>query len=133
MLPQRRSRKKGRVEIIPMIDVMLFLLVFFIMITLQMITDKGLKLNLPTSSQAKMLPHPHFVVNILTDGSVVVKGKHMNLDGLQQMLAGDGNVSKTDVTIAADKKVPFQDFVHVMDSCKKAGVTSIGIATKGKI
>ena len=45
MLPQRRSRKKGRVEIIPMIDVMLFLLVFFIMITLQMITDKGLKLD----------------------------------------------------------------------------------------
>ena len=133
MLPQRRSRKKGRVEIIPMIDVMLFLLVFFIMITLQMITDKGLKLNLPTSSQAKMLPHPHFVVNILTDGSVVVKGKHMDLTGLQQMLGGDGNVSKTDVTIAADKKVPFQDFVHVMDSCQKAGVTSIGIATKGKI
>jgi Biopolymer transport protein ExbD/TolR. len=41
MLPHRTPRKKGRVEIIPMIDVMLFLLVFFIMITLQMITDKG--------------------------------------------------------------------------------------------
>ena len=130
MLPRRAPRKKGRVEIIPMIDVMLFLLVFFIMITLQMITDKGLKLNLPTSSQAKMLPHPHYLVNILTDGSVVVKGKHMDLAALQQMLAGDDDVSKTDVTIAADQKVPFQDFVHVMDSCQKAGVTSIGIATK---
>lgn len=132
MLPQRRPRKKGRVEIIPMIDVMLFLLVFFIMITLQMITDKGLKLNLPTSSQSKALPHPHFVVNIQTDGSVVVKGKHMDLGALQQMLAGDGDVSKTDVTIAADKKVPFQDFVKVMDRCQKAGVTSIGIATQAK-
>ncbi|MDR7925780.1 biopolymer transporter ExbD [Acidithiobacillus thiooxidans] len=130
MLPHRAPRKKGRVEIIPMIDVMLFLLVFFIMITLQMITDKGLKLNLPTSSQAKMLPHPHYLVNILTDGSVVVKGKPMDLTALQQMLAGDGDVSKTDVTIAADQKVPFQDFVHVMDSCQKAGVTNIGIATK---
>ncbi|MHB1203420.1 MAG: ExbD/TolR family protein, partial [Acidithiobacillus sp.] len=38
---------KGRVEIIPMIDIMLFLLVFFIMITLQMIPDKGLNLQLP--------------------------------------------------------------------------------------
>lgn len=132
MLPYRAPRRKGRVEIIPMIDVMLFLLVFFIMITLQMITDKGLKLNLPTSSQAKVLPHPHFVVNILTDGSVVVKGKHMNLADLQHLLATDGNVAKTDVTIAADKKVPFQDFVHVMDSCQKAGVISIGIATKAK-
>jgi Biopolymer transport protein len=77
-----------------------------------------------------MLPHPHYLVNILTDGSVVVKGKPMDLAALQQMLAGDGDVSKTDVTIAADQKVPFQDFVHVMDSCQKAGVTSIGIATK---
>ncbi|MBU2842851.1 ExbD/TolR family protein, partial [Acidithiobacillus thiooxidans] len=43
------EQKKGRVEIIPMIDIMLFLLVFFIMITLQMIPDKGLNLQLPTS------------------------------------------------------------------------------------
>ncbi|EGQ64101.1 biopolymer transport protein, ExbD/TolR family, partial [Acidithiobacillus sp. GGI-221] len=34
------------------------------MITLQMITDKGIKLQLPTSSTAKELPHPHFVINI---------------------------------------------------------------------
>ncbi|MGC9161864.1 ExbD/TolR family protein, partial [Acidithiobacillus sp.] len=50
--------KKGRVEIIPMIDIMLFLLVFFIMITLQMIPNSGLNLQLPQSSQAKQLPHP---------------------------------------------------------------------------
>ncbi len=36
------ERKKGRIEIIPMIDIMLFLLVFFIMITIQMIPDQGL-------------------------------------------------------------------------------------------
>ncbi|MHB1494869.1 MAG: ExbD/TolR family protein [Acidithiobacillus sp.] len=130
MLPQRRPRKKGRVEIIPMIDVMLFLLVFFIMITLQMITDKGLKLDLPTSSETKVLPHPHFVLNIVKDGGVVVKGKKMRLDQLQSFLAGDGDAKHTQVTIVADKVVPFKDFVHVMDACQKAGVTSIGIAAK---
>ncbi|MEY2342841.1 ExbD/TolR family protein [Acidithiobacillus sp. IBUN Pt1247-S3] len=130
MLPVRRPRKKGRVEIIPMIDVMLFLLVFFIMITLQMITDKGLKLQLPASSQAKVLPHPHFVLNILKDGTVEVKGKKMDLQGLTSFLSTDGDVSHTQVTIAADKLVPFKDFVHVMDACQKAGVTAIGIATK---
>lgn len=130
MLPQRRPRKKGRVEIIPMIDVMLFLLVFFIMITLQMITDKGLKLDLPTSSETKELPHPHFVLNIVKDGGVVVKGQKMSLPQLQSFLAGDGDAKHTQVTIAADKMVPFKDFVHVMDACQKAGVTSIGIAAK---
>jgi len=130
MLPQRRPRKKGRVEIIPMIDVMLFLLVFFIMITLQMITDKGLKLQLPSSSEAKSLPHPHFVLNVLKGGTVEWKGKTLSLPELIGVLQGDGDVAHTQVTIAADKAVPFQDFVHVMDACQKAGVTAIGIATK---
>ena len=124
------ERKKGRVEIIPMIDIMLFLLVFFIMITLQMIPDKGLNLQLPTSSEAKSLPHPHFTINIEKDGSVNVKGHHYNLDGLQEMLSSDGDPSKTQITIAADKDVPFQDFIHVMDRCQKAGVSDIGIAAK---
>ena len=124
------EQRKGRVEIIPMIDIMLFLLVFFIMITLQMIPDKGLNLQLPASSQAKLLPHPHYTINIEKDGTVTVKGHHYDLAGLQQLLARDGNPGKTQITIAADKAVPFQDFVHVMDACQKAGVSNIGIAAK---
>ncbi len=124
------EQKKGRVEIIPMTDIILFLLVFFIMITIQMISDKGLNLQLPASSQAKMLPHPHYTINIEKDGTVNVKGHHYALAVLQKMLARDGNPGKTQITIAADKVVPFQDFVHVMDVCQKAGVSDIGIAAK---
>ena len=124
------EQRKGRVEIIPMIDIMLFLLVFFIMITLQMIPDKGLNLQLPASSQAKLLPHPHYTINIEKDGTVTVKGHHYDLAGLRQLLTRDGNPGKTQITIAADKAVPFQDFVHVMDACQKAGVSDIGIAAK---
>ena len=124
------ERKKGRVEIIPMIDIMLFLLVFFIMITIQMIPDKGLNLQLPASSQAKLLPHPHYTINIEKDGTVNVKGHHYTLAALQKKLASDGNPGKTQITIAADKAVPFQDFVHVMDACQKAWVSNIGIAAK---
>ncbi|AIA54987.1 ExbD/TolR family protein [Acidithiobacillus caldus] len=124
------EQRKGRVEIIPMIDIMLFLLVFFIMITLQMIPDQGLNLQLPKSSEAKALPRPHYTINIEKDGTVDVKGKHYDLAGLQSMLAHDGDPAKTEITIAADKAVPFQDFIHVMDACQKAGVSDIGIAAK---
>ena len=124
------AQKKGRVEIIPMIDIMLFLLVFFIMITLQMIPDKGLNLQLPTASQAQQLPRPHYTINIDKDGSVQVKNHHYDLAGLQKMLASDGDPGKTQITIAADKGVPFQDFIHVMDRCQRAGVSDIGIAAK---
>ena len=113
-----------------MIDVMFFLLVFFIMITLQMIPDQGLALQLPRSSQARQLPHPHYTINIEKDGSVSVKGQTYDLAGLENLLRSDGDPAKTQITIAADKKVPFQDFIHVMDTCQKAGVSDIGIAAK---
>ena len=124
------EQKKGRVEIIPMIDVMLFLLVFFIMVTLQMIPDSGLPMQLPNSTQAQHLKHPKFTVNILQDGTLKVKKKTVTPDQLTQLFAQDGDPAKTQVTIAASKKVAFQHFVTVMDAARKAGVTDIGVAAQ---
>jgi biopolymer transport protein ExbD len=124
------EERRGRVEIIPMIDVMLFLLVFFIIVTLQMIPDAGQTLQLPTSSEADHLPRPEFTVNVQQDGSVAVKGQAMSLDQLTDMIKNDGNPEKTVITIASDKAAPFEAFVHVMDAVRKAGVTSLGVATQ---
>ncbi len=122
--------RKARVEIIPMIDVMLFLLVFFIIVTLQMIPDAGVSLQLPTSSQTQHLKHPKFTVNILKDGTVKVKDKVLTPPQLTALFQADGDTAKTQVTIAASKDVAFQHFVTVMDAARKAGVTDIGIAAQ---
>jgi len=122
--------RKGRIEIIPMIDVMLFLLVFFIMVTLQMIPDAGVKMQLPVSSQAVELPHPEFTVNVQSDGSIVVKGQTMTADQLTALFESDGDPAKTELTIATDKATPFQHFMTVIDAAEKAGVTDIGIAAQ---
>ena len=122
--------RKARVEIIPMIDVMLFLLVFFIIVTLQMIPDAGIPMQLPNSTQTQHLKHPKFTVNILDDGSIKVKTQVLTPVQLTALFRGDGNPSKTEVTIAASKKVAFQHFVTVMDAARKAGVTDIGIAAQ---
>ncbi len=122
--------KKARIEIIPMIDVMLFLLVFFIIVTLQMIPDKGVNIQLPVSSQTDPLPHPKFIVNVLPDGTIKVKDAVLTPDQLSAMFAGDGNPDATDVTIVADKTTAFQHFFTVVDAARKAGVTDIGIAAQ---
>jgi biopolymer transport protein ExbD len=122
--------RKARVEIIPMIDVMLFLLVFFIIVTLQMIPDAGIPMQLPNSTQTQHLKHPKFTVNILDDGSIKVKTQVLTPSQLTALFRGDGNPAKTEVTIAASKKVAFQHFVTVMDAARKAGVTDIGIAAQ---
>jgi biopolymer transport protein ExbD len=122
--------RKGRVEIIPMIDVMLFLLVFFIIVTLQMIPDAGVSLQLPRSDQAHHLPHPKITVNLLADGTIRVKGAVLTPAALTALFAADGDPAKTEVTIAADRKVAFQHFVTVMDAARSAGVSDIGVAAQ---
>jgi biopolymer transport protein ExbD len=122
--------RKARIEIIPMIDVMLFLLVFFIMVTLQMIPDAGVNLQLPVSSQTDPLPHPKFTVNVLPDGTIKVKGALVTTDQLTAMFQADGDPAKTELTIATDKATPFQHFMSVIDAARKAGVTDIGIAAQ---
>ena len=122
--------RKGRVEIIPMIDVMLFLLVFFIIVTLQMIPDAGISLQLPRSDQAHHLPHPKVTVNLLADGTIRVKGAILTPAALTALFAADGDPAKTEVTIAADRHVAFQHFVTVMDAARAAGVSDIGVAAQ---
>jgi biopolymer transport protein ExbD len=122
--------RKARIEIIPMIDVMLFLLVFFIIVTLQMIPDAGVNLQLPVSSQTDPLPHAKFTVNVLPDGTIKVKGAKMTPDQLTAMFQADGAPDKTELTIATDKTTPFQHFMTVIDAAGRAGVTDIGIAAQ---
>ncbi|OYY03506.1 MAG: biopolymer transporter ExbD [Acidocella sp. 35-58-6] len=124
------EQKKARIEIIPMIDVMLFLLVFFIIVTLQMIPDAGVNLQLPVSSQTDPLPHPKFTVNVMPDGTIKVKDQVMTTDQLTAMFQADGDPTKTELTIATDKTSQFQNFMTVIDAARKAGVTDIGIAAQ---
>jgi biopolymer transport protein ExbD len=124
------EHKRARIEIIPMIDVMLFLLVFFIIVTLNMIPDAGVSLQLPVSSQTEDLPHPKITVNVLPDGTTQVKGQTMTPDELTAMFQADGDPGKTELTIAADKASAFQHFMTVIDAARKAGVTDIGIAAQ---
>lgn len=124
------EHRKARIEIIPMIDVMLFLLVFFVIVTLQMIPDAGVSMQLPTSSQTDQLPHPQFVVNVLPDGTIKVKNAVLTPAQLTALFAADGNPAQTEVTIAADKTTAFQSFMTVIDAARKANVTDVGIAAQ---
>jgi biopolymer transport protein ExbD len=77
------STRKARIEIIPMIDIMLFLLVFFAMLTLRMIPSSGHVTKLPTSSTATVIPHPKLLVEISKDGSLLVENNTLTLERRQ--------------------------------------------------
>jgi len=121
--------KKGRIEIIPMIDIMFFLLVFFVMITLRMIPATGIASKLPRSSTAVSLERPKIIISLLADGEIVVDDQKMTSDQLTSYLLGQ-DPAHANVTIAGAKETTLQYLVIVMDAIRSAGVTEIGIAAK---
>ena len=120
--------KKARIEIIPMIDIMLFLLVFFAMLTLRMIPASGHITKLPTSSTAVIIPPPKLLVEISVDGSLLVEGKVITAEQLTALLRQQDS-SKTAVTIAGNQTASLQQVMAVIDAIKLGGATEIGLAT----
>jgi biopolymer transport protein ExbD len=125
------DREKPRLEIVPMIDIMMFLLVFFVMIVLRMIPDSGVTLSLPGASTAQSLPHTDVDVIIDNQGQLHVKDAVVTLDQLQTYLTQMKTTNDTDVIVIGDKSTKLQQMMDVMDVSRKAGITDIGIAAKG--
>jgi biopolymer transport protein ExbD len=125
--------RKARIEIIPMIDVMMFLLVFFVLISLNVIPALGVKTNLPGSSQPeKLTVRKHVVVTVAKTGQIQLDGSDFTLARLPvalKQLKASGDV---DVVINSDKEVSVQQLVDVMDSIKSSGITSIAISSTKK-
>lgn len=123
------EQRKARIEIVPMIDIMLFLLVFFAMMTLRMIPTSGHVTKLPTSSTATPLVTPKLLVEVAADGSLVADGHPMVATELTAWLRGhDG--AHTAVTLAGTDTVELQKVMAAIDAVRLGGATQVSIATR---
>jgi len=128
------ARSKARIEIIPMIDVMMFLLVFFVLISINVIPATGVRTKLPVSSSAQEnRAVRNAVVNIPKAGPVQLDGKDIELGALAGALARLKSANdKFQVIVKADAEVEVQRLIDVMDAAKASGVGAISIAARRK-
>ncbi len=120
----------ARLEIVPMIDIMMFLLVFFVMIALRMIPDAGVQMQLPGASTAQQMPSTQVVIAIDAQDQIHVQDQVYSVDALQSFLQGVKKQANANVIIAADKSINFQQVMDVMDAVRHTGITDVGLATK---
>jgi biopolymer transport protein ExbD len=127
-------RPHARIEIIPMIDVMMFLLVFFVLISINVIPAAGLKTRLPTSSTAQDNREVHnAIVTVTRSGTLQLDGKALEIGELAPALLSLRQEKKTvNVIVKGDADVELQRLVDVMDAVKGSGVETLSIATKRK-
>ena len=125
---------KLHIELIPMVDVMMFLLVFFVLISINVISSLGIKTQLPVSSVAKDNKNlKRIVVTVQVDGNYEDDGKAVNsLDDLTAALQDlkTKNLDTLSVVINGDQSAPLQRLVDVMSILKKLGIEAMTIAAK---
>lgn len=129
---EEETRRRPHIEIIPMIDVMMFLLVFFVMISLNVIPVSGLKTQLPQAKTAQSLDAAkHVVITIGAEGRIEVESQAYTMDALLTHLRGQLQASPNlSVVLNGDKSAKVEDLVKVMDAVRGAGIERVAIATR---
>jgi biopolymer transport protein ExbD len=124
--------KMTRLEIIPLIDIMFFLLASFMMVTLQMQIVRTVKANLPTATLATSSQKPDIVnVSVNRDGQVSVDQKPFSFTGLNTLLTNRYSLNTNlPVYITGAKDATHGSVIYVLDLVKRAGIQRVAIAVK---
>ncbi|WP_440338899.1 ExbD/TolR family protein [Megasphaera elsdenii] len=133
MFSHVKMKKKPVFMIIPMIDIIFFLLVFFMMNSLQTVAQKALAVQLPQAQSASAPVQMPLIVTVDKAGHITLDNKPVTLDEastlMKQHMADNANAA---VILQADKDTAHGQVVAVMDMLKSAGVKRLAIAAKQK-
>jgi biopolymer transport protein ExbD len=123
-----RHRALAEINITPLVDVMLVLLIIS-MLAAPML-QKGIPLDLPATDTAQDIRDPRTVVSLDRDGRLRLNDQPVHPDLLQSRMKAlvTGSPGET-VFLRADKLIPYGEVLHVMDLIRKAGVTKIALVT----
>jgi len=127
-------RKHSRIEIIPLIDIMFFLLASFMMVSLSMDQTQNIKVNLPSATQAQHDFQPD-MLNIAVDkaGAVWFQKKQISLPELGLVVSnrfrGDTNLP---VYISGDRDTLHGAMADVYEVVRSAGVQKVAFAMAGR-
>jgi len=129
MIESRRRRFMAEINVIPLVDVVLVLLVIF-MVTAPMLY-RGMDINLPKSATNTIKPETRVVLTVERDRRVYLDKDFVPPVQLQRRLDALRRKSpEVSVFLRADRDVPYGTVVQVMDSVKKAGIDKLGMVTE---
>lgn len=128
-----RMKSKPEFMIIPMIDIIFFLLVFFMMNSLQTVAQKALSVQLPQATTASVPAQLPVVLTLDAEGHITIDNVPMSIDAAEVMVkervAQNPNAS---VILQSDKRSAHGQVVAIMDMLKQAGIKRLAIAAEQK-
>ena len=129
-LRDSRQVKTPDLMIIPMIDIMFFLLVFFMISTMYMVDLKTIPVKLPTAANSSVDTRTTFSVPIKKEGSIRSGDKqtHARSMPMQKLMEQKANPNFA-IVIRADKDADYGEVIAVLDLLRGAGINRFGLAT----
>ena len=131
-LRKSRTYRKGRIEIIPMIDVMFFLLVTFMLTSLSMQNLDSLQVNLPQGEAEKLSVDAPVTLTLTGDREIFINRIPVTLETLAATLRPLLHNSQQSLVVSADNEAPQGMVVQAMLQARSAGAQHFLIAIKHK-
>lgn len=131
-IPLPATRRKARIEIIPLIDVIFFLLATFVMVSLSMIKNQGISVNLPSAVTGAPQERETAVTITVTRSGDIYLNQERLAPGLLPQRLKQLKTKNPDmrVFIHGDKEAYFGDAIQILDEVRASGITKVAIQTK---
>jgi biopolymer transport protein ExbD len=125
-------RRRTRLEIIPLIDIMFFLLASFMMVSLQMQKVRALKASLPTATLATSSAKPDIIkLSVDRFGAVAVDKRPVSFPDLHTLLTNRFSLNtNVPVYITGAQDAKEGAVIYVLDFVKRAGIERVAISVK---
>jgi len=122
------TNRKTRIEMLPLIDIVFLLLVFFIYAMLSMAVHRGLPIQLPTSSSVKIDKNLVLSVTVKADGTIFLDKEKIAPKKLTKALQMKAKGEKEPgVLLFADRSLAYQKLFHVLDQIRNSGISRISL------
>lgn len=128
----RRSAPMAEINIIPLVDVMLVLLIIF-MATTAFVKESGLNMKLPQAKSTEVVPQEShdMTVALTRDRKIFLDGREVDIAALQSaMTVRAARDKETRVVIKGDENIEYKRVVQVMDMAKQSGLPKVALGTQ---
>ena len=127
--------KKPRIEMLPLIDIVFLLLVFFIYAMLSMAVHHSLPVSLPVSSTAGIDTEFSITISVRQNGEIFLDDTEVSLDEMQAVLLEKTQKAKDDksvqVDLFADKDLSYQELYRILDVINITGISNVSLQAAG--
>ena len=131
-IPLPAGKRKARIEIIPLIDVVFFLLATFMMVSLSMVKNQGIAVNLPAAVTAEPQERKAYAtISVTEDGALYLDKELVTTERLiERLKAMKSKDEDLKVFINGDEKAYLGSAIQILDEIRKIGITKVAIQTK---